>query len=243
MLSMITISDDSVNEILIEVGYPIVTFDELEYTREQFEQYIVLPVMREYFTWFPLIEKNEYSVSSTFSIDFPDTDTFDVLDARINVQSLGGGATTSNPFINEQYIHKTKSAGKWGTNNDYDMDIARIYRRWERSSSVNSVSGKKIDVEVENRKVTGYTNIVGRLTITWAKTNPVFEEIPQTKFEDVIMLCKAQLLRSLGMIRGQQNSDTPVQFDSQLFLDRAEELEEQVKTRWRSYAKPVIKRA
>jgi len=241
-MTNINIDDRHINEILSEVGYPVLTLEDIEISVDQLKEIVIIPVLREFYSWFPITTFNEYSVTSTFAIDFPETNIFGILDARINTNSLGGGAVTSNPFINEQFAYNRIRKQRYGTRYDYNLEIADIMVRAQRESELNSIIGKRIDVSIMNRQVTGYTNVVGRLLIEWAHWDENFENIQYTKQDEVIKLCKARLLRVMAMIRGQQNSDTPVQFDAALFLDRAKELEEEVKEKWKDYSKVVVRR-
>ena len=66
-----TISDKDYNEILAEIGYPVVRAGDLEYTKEQIEDLFIYPALREFFIWFPKTQQQSVYVSSEFLLLLP----------------------------------------------------------------------------------------------------------------------------------------------------------------------------
>ena len=236
----IEIDDQYYYEILSELGYPFVQETDLEFSREEIETYFILPAMREYFRWYPLQDQKSYSVSGVFSIDFPDLFTFGITDARVNSQVSGSGAT-GNPLINE-IVYSHSNVGRYGTRYDYDLTQAKIIERMETQSFSNYSKAVNIKVDRKNRVVSGYSTMSGELMITWAKWDSEFGAIPFNHIDEVEKLAKAKVLRGFGMLRGQQASNTEIEFNYQDFLDRAKDLEEEVIPKWKAHTKVVVMR-
>jgi len=236
---MVTINDRDYKEIIQEVGYPIVKEEDLEFSREDIQDLFIYPALRDYFTWFPKTETLSVQIAGSFSIPFPDEFTFGVIDSRLNTSPSSGGSTSS-PFINEIVYSVSKSGGVYGTNNDYGFTESRLYERAEKLATADSVRAFKLKVSEADKLAKGYTNISGELIITWAKWSYNFDDVIFRRKSEVINLAKSYMLKGFAQLRGQMTSDVGVEFDTGLFLDRAEELKEEVKTKWKEIAKIVV---
>jgi hypothetical protein len=128
----------------------------------------------------------------------------------------------------------------WGTKYDYDYRQARLYDRAERQSLISTNSAFRLDIDYTNRVVTGFSNILGKLVITWGEFSEDFQKVPFYRLNEVIDLAKAYTLRHLGMIRSQQTSNLPNQFNPQVFLDRAKELQDKIIGKWQKFTKITI---
>lgn len=238
-----TISDKDYSEILAEIGYPVVRAEDLEYTKEQIEDLFIYPALREFFIWFPKTQQQSVYVSSEFSVDFPDEETYGIVDARINT-SITGDGRTSSPFINSLYFKQSTTSGfkMYGTPYDYGVTEAKYTERTYNKAANNFIRAKRIDVDPVNRKLTGFTTVNGELLITWAKESTNFNDVPFTRKTDVINLAKANVLKGFALLRGQLNSDTGVEFNNSEFLSRAGDLEDKVMNKWKAISKVVILR-
>jgi len=237
---MINISDANYYEILVEVGYPVVKESDLEFTRQQLEDYFIFPAMREYFSWFPKIETQVAYVASTFSFDFPDEDTYGIIDARINTAITGDGKTSS-PFVNSLFFKQNSSGSQmYGTKNDYGVSEARYLERSFKTASNNYIKAQRINVDPNLRKVTGYSTVNGEMTIKWAKYSNQFEDIPFKRKTEVINLAKSKILRGFAMLRGQFDSDTGSGFNNSDFMSRANDLEEKTIKKWEAMSKVAV---
>lgn len=238
----LTISEQDYFEILTEIGYPVVEENDLEFTRADIEKYFIYPALREFFIWFPKTEIQSVFVSSEFSIDFPDDDTYGVVDARINTSATGEGRTSS-PFVNSLYFKQTTSGSKmYGTNNDYGVRDAKYLERAFNKANSNMVRAQRLHVDPAAKKLTGYTTVNGELIITWAKSTKNFNDVPFIRKTDVLDLAKSRILKSFAMLRSQMNSDVGVEFNSSEFLSRSKDLEDKVMEKWKSISKVTILR-
>lgn len=234
------IENKEYKEIIMEVGYPIVSEDDLEFSREDIEDLMIFPAMREFFIWFPLTEFQSLQITDSFEVDFPDDKTFGIVDARIN-SNISGGSLTASPFINELLItQRMESSRMYGTRNDYGMMEARRMQKSYAQTAQNSIRARDIRVDEQNKKVFGYSTIQGELVITWAKYSDNFNDIPYRRKQEVIDLAKANVLRAFGMLRGQLDTDTGVSFNEGDMISRADDLEQKVLDKWRGMTKVVV---
>lgn len=236
----IDVDDQSFEEILRPVGFPVLSIDDFELTREEIEKHCILPAMREYYKWYPNVDEQSYSVSGQYSVDFPDDFVFGATDVRLAYLPRGAG-TTKNPFVNER-MYSLRQTGSYGTRYDYGLQAARIYERYEKQSLINQNSALRVKVDQKNRRVYGYATITGDLQISWARWDNEFQAIPYQHLTDVIELSQAYVLETLGMIRGQMNNGTDVDYNYDMFISRAQELREKVLTEWRAHTRPVLMR-
>jgi hypothetical protein len=243
---LLSIPESIRNQILSVIGYPLVTLDNLEEigSVDNFNEVIMTPTMREYFKWFPLINYQEYQISSYFSIDFPTATTFTVYQSRINTAGFVA-KDSNNPFLNNS-IYRTVTGstgyggGQYGTLNDYGTISARVMERMERQSSIDTNKAFRVDIDEANRKISGFTNVVGKLGVMWGYYSFDWKDIPYRWNDDVIRLAQSKLLFHLGMLRGQQNSNLPNQFNYQLQLDMAKKFEDEVIKKFKEMTKTVL---
>jgi len=242
MAELLAISDQSYNEILMELGYPFVKEEELEFPKETIINMMIWPALQQYYMYFPLQVQQQISTSGSFELPFPDEETFGITDARINNTFIGSGALTTNPFLNSLLVNRQASSSRYGSPYGYNLEQAKTYERYERQSILEDIRSFKIHVDENNRKVTGYTNVAGRLSITWAKYDYNFEAIPFKWKRDVLKLSKSYVLRAFGNLRAQLKQEDPDGFDYQNFLDRADNYNLEVMDRWEGISKVVVLR-
>ena len=238
---MITIQESEYKQIISELGYPVVKEEDLEFSRQDIQDLFIYPAMREYFTWFPKELETAQSISNRFEIPFPDEYTYGIVDSRLNT-SASGADVTASPFMNELVFNSRGSSGRgmYGTRNDYGMTAASFMERSERRAMNDYSKSYKISVDNSNKRVVGYTNVMGELAITWAKFSEDFEDIPFRRKSEVIDLSKSNALKGFAMLRGQMNTDIGVEFDTGMFEDRATSLREEVLEKWKSMTKVVV---
>lgn len=259
MNTNISISNQYFQEILSAAGYPLTTLSDLgEFAlngadsstnqessiRKNILDLVVWPSMREYYKWFPIEYIVEYSAEDSFEVDFPDPDVFCVVDVRLNTAGFGVRDSV-NPFVNNSVYRAVNSTssyggGMYGTPYDYDMRQARIYDRAERQSIIDTNKAFRANIDPQNRKVKGFSNMMGKLVITWGKLSENFDKIPYNRLDEVIKLCKSNLLDHIGRVRGMQQSNLPNSFNYQLLLDTAKEWRKDVVDKWQKMSKIVI---
>lgn len=238
-MSSVTVSDAQFNKILLAVGYPIITIDDLELTQAQIEELIIIPVLTEYYKFFPILTSEVKSLSSgEFSYAFPDTNTFHAIGNFSTKKDNSSGATT-NPFVNERNF-RIGGGGAYGTRYDFGMESVRILERLEKSTLNGATQTFSMYVNQHTRTITGYVNTSGDLHLQWMSYDSDMGNIPFDKENQVIELCQAYLMRHLGMLRAQGSSGIGYEVDSRNFLDRADKLEDRVMENWKSFTRVSI---
>jgi hypothetical protein len=237
MATDLTITDAVYNRILTAVGYPVVTSTDLGVSDDNIKQLMVLPALKEYYRYFPVLEREQYEVGTTFNIDFPDAYTFAALDARI--VGRYGGVKTSNPLINELLI---KRAGRaWGSmDNDYGIRAAEVMETVERQTFNQRGKIIKITTDYENSKITGFTNQVGYLSVTWAKYSNNWASVRFLREEDAIKLAQAYVKEFFGGLWEMDNASLPNELDGAELLAQAKDLKDEIYGKWNRYTKPVV---
>jgi len=243
-LSNITIENSYIQEILAIAGYPLLTLadSDFELTEDQIKSLVVLPTLREYYRWFPIPTNDEYSIAGSFSIDFPTSTTFQVMDARLNTVGNYTTNLNGNAFINARNYRKSSTYGPnmWGTGNSYNMENAYILRSATNQTYVDKYKAFKVSVNLTTRKLEGYSNTSGKMSVVWGSFSNDFGDIPFTRLEHVIKLSQSKLLEILLQIRANTNNDLPNAWNIDFYEDKRSALREEVLNKWMKETKVVI---
>lgn len=254
----IIIPDDQLEQILVEVGVPFVLMEELEFPRNKICDDIIKPSMQDYFKFFPIIRRE--SVQNTiaqsgqvFTVPLPQ-DAYGAVRAFVNQGTTGqGGAAAGNP------MHFFASEVAWwggGSNNNWSP----IRYGSGRSPGYSNLQGfgtlaldraarqgilnyaTRCSVHIERDPVTGVKNLVGyanrtgTLEIFWACATNNWADVEYARQPELRKLCTSRILRALGMLRGQVRTDIAGSLNYDMFLQRADKLEEEVMTFWKDPA-------
>lgn len=238
----ITIDKKRLEEILVSIGFPIVTLDDIGLSEAQIKDYIIYPAMREFYKWFPIKNPQTYTVGNSFTIDFPNANTFNVVDVRMIPYKSSGNTITGNIFVDQSFINFPQRGGRYGTPYNYDSEIANVYQRMEQQSYIDYGKAVKFNVDEVNKQLKGYVNANSTISVTWAEYSDNFNTVPYNFIYDVIRLSQANLLRFLGNLRNQTSeidiSGSNVSGDN--FITEADRLEELIMERWRGLSKVVL---
>jgi len=244
-MSQLTLPNDIYGRIMTAIGYPIITEEELGITRDNIEDLLILPALKNiYFKWFPKKGYTDTDITSTFEIPFDDAYTWGVLDLRLNTNPYYATTRTGNPFINDLSI-RVASGGygnMWNSGNDYGYSEVEFTQRALRQSIVDSYKGFKKKVDYANRTVSGYTNVSGKLSITWAKYSTDWDDVDFRFQEDVIKLAQSYILQYFGQIRNQVSTNNADELDGGDLIARADDLYTEVMENWRNFPKVTILR-
>jgi hypothetical protein len=245
--SLIDIPDQFYNMILTAVGVPIISLEDLtsgKMSDEDIKNSLIWPAMQLYFRFFPKLNIQEYMVTTTFSFPFPNENTFGVRDARLNTQLIGGGQVYNNPFIDELFIQRTlsRSIGKYGTKNMYDFTESKITEMMERQGAMESSKAFRVRADPTNRVLEGFTNIIGKLKVSWAEWSTDWTDIRFERQLEVVDLARSYVLKFFGDLRQQVSGGMPAELTGADFIERADKLEEKVLESWKQFTKVVIMR-
>lgn len=240
----IIIGNDDYYEILAEVGYPVIPEGAFEYNRQQILQYVVVPALREYWSWFPIEHTTSTFVAgSDFDVPYPTLDNpswnvIGIVDGRLTTRQQSN-SDTGSVFLNS-IITQVKNSGRYGTAYDYGYESAKWYLDAYQRSSQNSIRALRLHVHPETRNVTGFANTSGELILTWGIGSTRFDDIPYTRKTEVLNLCKSKILGLFYRLRTQMDAGTGVSFNGEAFKTRADTLEERTLTKWREFSKVTI---
>jgi len=237
----LTIEFSDLELILTPVGYPVLTEEDFPINFEDIVRLCAFPSFSQFMRYNPFTLKTYHTVALSFDIPFPNVDTYGVVDSRISMYQNASNALTGN-FYNDVRFLSPMGQFAGGRNGFPIGRDTLLMQEVDARTWVNIRKAGKLEVDEENRLVHGSSSSGGELEITWAVAKHDFSAIPFSKKDDVIRLAQANLLRFIGMLDSQQENNTGVTFDSQLFLSRADELETAVLTRWRSRTKAILLR-
>lgn len=249
MASILTIPEEKFNEVVTCLGWPIVQVEDWGLSKDQIKDLFILRTLKDiYYKWFPIINEQEYSITSTFEIDFPDDDTFGIVDARL-VWKRAGYDTSSgtNPFVYGQAITVKssvagKSANMWDTGNDYGYSQVYEIEKAYNQSRIDATRGLKKRVDYTNRTLTGFTNVAGKLVVKWAKYSANWSGVQHRFEEDVTNLCQSRILEYFGRLLNMGTGNLPTELSGDDLIDKAESLSEEVMNKWKQYSKVVLMR-
>lgn len=244
-MKLINIDEQYFNEIITVIGYPVITVNDnesdIELSKKQIEELVLLPAIREYYNWFPYVVMEEQQISGGFEIDFPDDETIGVIQASLNTNIFGASSLypTGNPIINAAYYTYNQAMSKYGPY-DYNSKGALWQMRAEQQTTIEMMKAFRFNVDKHTRKVRGYSNMASRLLISWAKYSENFDDIPQIRIPEVIKFCQSKLLETIGNIRSMQNSESPNSFNYEQMLTRAKELKAESLDLWKLKTKICV---
>ena len=230
-----TITEYWLNLIKIKLGYPSV--DKIILTDAQIKSYCIYPALREYFTKFPIEVTEEHSVSTSTDneIDFPDTDTFGIIDARLvgKMTTLGSGSTFWDlVYYNSMNLDVSKS-GYYGIDgfnpNSKKQAVAMLKQAIATQANEATVH---IRVDEPNRKLYLGTNISGKCNVTWAKSSEDFDDVKFVYKMDVVKLSQAYLKEHLADTTGMITKNLEVDVDSDRLKSEANELRREITEKW-----------
>jgi hypothetical protein len=249
--SNVVIDESELNILLGELGVPFIKIEELEYSREQILNLMVLPAMKEYFKWYPISTRAVYPCAQVFfSIPIPYY-AIGVVSAYVNPNYMNTGSP-NNPF---GYYAELYGGGATGGNAmptaggrrrrgfpDTQAMSTIILERAVRASTVNYAKRQRVAVHIQQGVVTGYANVLGNLEITWASFSNQWKDIPFNRLTEVRKLCTAKILRAFGMLRSQANSELPGTIKYEGFVQRADTLEKEIMDLWYASTKASVVR-
>ena len=254
MANTIQIPDEIITQIMTVMGAPFVTIApegadvkkyDLELDIAQIKEFIFKPAIREYYRWFPIQTYATQSVSAQFEIPFPDPYVFSVKDLRLTTNLMNFGPT-GNAMVDERFIQSSGGLygrGMYGTRNDYGNATARISRRVEMQSFIDKNKTFKWNVIENQRKVVGFSNVSGTVSITWASWSDSWDYVAFSQQNDVIKLCQGKVLEYFGNLRSMDSvPDAPVELSGQTLIEKGEKLITEVYDKWKNFAVPIIQR-
>ena len=237
------IPDVIVDQVSADLGVPILELEDMGLNRERLINLAIVPSLRLYWCYYPIILKKEYPIISSVDIEFPDDDVFNVAMARVAVLQ-NGTKLGKNPFINEVIMRKYSSSRSYGKTPDgrdpYVTTSVRISELAESQSYINLSKAGNFNIDIDNRRLWGYSNVQGNLVVNWAEYSRDWGKVRFEHESDVVDVAKMYALRFIGGIRGQSDQNTGVTADGSGFIQRADQIEQSIlENKWKA-KKPLI---
>jgi hypothetical protein len=247
----INISDDELNTILTSIGFPFVTFSDIELAKNEIIKYCIKPAMQRYFTYRPiLIEQPGWPVAkgSEFMVEFP-RDAY----ACIPYYTVPGGTSGNGPgqspfaFYNEQMLYGGLGGmgygGRFGRGVHYHgkqvpgyvgldwrntmLDAMQANQGFLNFFRREKYSRKKIG---DKLFAYGFSTIGGNLNFKWLCSSNNWDDV---KFEDLENLARPmariEVLNNIGMLRSLIKQDIAGKLDESVLTTKADKLDEQVR--------------
>jgi len=250
----IEITEEELNKIMIDVGFPFVTWDDIEFTKEQILQLCVFPAMEEYFKFFPKIRTESYTVvQSRFDIPMP---SYAFKAARAWITPGYPGSSIGNPIVYyfDEVLMSINARGsfahpqnnfmapqKWTDIQGYNTYLLDRAARQGVANHSSRVRMKLQHSSTDNSMhLVGFSSKLGLLHVDWAIMSTLWEDVPYNRKTEVRDLARAYVLRALGMLRSQVRNDAIGTINSENFIARADVLELKVVENWKSFTKCVI---
>ncbi len=245
----VKIDDEELKIILGECGVPFLRIEELEYTRAAIVNYMIKPVLQEYFKWFPIVKEVDlgaYGSNQEFKIELPETCY------RVTKLFYNRGSSLGNSFgAGAMAYYKSEGAfGAGGFNGQgaglsyrkntagfvgIENKNAAILERAANQGYVNLGTREKFSYVRENGKlyITGWSTIGGRLEAHFACWSNDWNDILFDRLNEARDLATAKVLQNLGMLRGLIKTDIGGAIDFSLYTNRAEKLQSTVMDFWK----------
>jgi hypothetical protein len=235
-----------ISRVMAEVGFPVVSFEDLGIVDSDALDLFIYPAMQFYFAYNPKQYKTSHIINGTVEIPFPSDETFGILQARVAIEGEGqtvlGGSTKYNPFRPYRYRSMEGSNRMNPYDNPYYRPEVYLAERITRMSYISLSKAGNMEIDRDARILRGFSTIGGELVVTWAQCSSDWKDVRFEHEGDVINLAKAHALRYFGMLNSQMDPNTGVQMNSETFISRADSIEEKVFEKWHDRTKPLVMR-
>lgn len=237
------IPDIIIDQVSSDLGVPIIDLEDIGLNKQRLINLAIIPALRLYWSYYPLILKKSYSIESQVDIPFPDEEVYNVAMARV-ATFQNGTKLGKNPFLNEAILRKYGSYRSYGKTPDgrdpYQRPALLVAEYSESQSYLNLSRAGNFNIDIENRRLWGYSNVQGDLIVNWAKFSRNWDRVRFEHESDVVDIAKMYALRFIGGIRSQDDPNTGVTADGSSFLSRADQIEQDIlKDKWKA-RKPLI---
>ena len=208
--------------------------------------------MDYYFGYFPIIKEESVgniSAGGSFKKEFPEGAfacvPYYVLGAAGSNAGYGAGAFS---LYREQMIYGGASGSSFGSGVSYRKPVPGFVGLHNRDAAMQALAAQQaylnyfrrehVKTIKENGKkyATGYSTTGGAVCIKWLCASYDFDDIKFSMRTDFRAICKAYVLRNIGMLRAMVKSDLPGNIDYSMYTSRADSLEQKVAEKWEKCA-------
>lgn len=239
----VTISDAFLYQIKKVLAYP--SLDNIVLSDDQIKSLCVFPALHDYFRKFPIEVTEQYTINGQFEQDFPDTDTFGVVDTRI-VDKGGVSGTGENSFWNLYLWNQISgkgsfNSGDYGTKYNFNGNRQQNFLQRNVGRSIENLGTYKYFINYKDRQVEAYSSADAKIDITWAKTSSDFDDVRYVYQFDVIKLAQAYLLEHFADTSGlvtDTGAELAVDVDS--VRTKANDLKTEIMDKWNEIPSVIL---
>lgn len=237
----ITITDDWLGRIKKVLAYPVVS-EKMLLTDNDIKDIVIRQALHDYFMKFPYRKRELFDISLTLQQDFPDLTSeskfvFGVLDARVINRFNKSG---SNSFLNLVKYNSFSGnsrygryGGAYGTRYNFNGSRQSWWGVEQQADTQSNAQTSWVTVDKENRKIEAYSSIGAQLFVEWAIQSFDFSDVRTEYQYDVVKLAQSYLLDHFVETAQIYNDDsTSMEIDHDVLKQRAQELQEEVRTKW-----------
>lgn len=249
----VVIDEEDYQRCIEVLGYPFITEDELEYTRDEITRLAIKPALEEYFHWLPPTKITTVSVGNTSkqTVDMP-TDCYAVINLGLQQAGFANTNGYSSPlfFALEQSLYGGFTSGA-AMNNGVRVSslgmkngnaiVSNMQNRALQQALVNY--NRRVHYDGPYRKADGssyievYSNTPGELNILWARKSLDFNDVAYANRTRVIEYAQACIKELFANIRRQAKSDVPGQIDYGKWLDEARDTKKSITDEYKKLVK------
>lgn len=247
---IVQISDDDYSTCLKVIGYPFITDDELEFTKEEILNYAIKPSLEEYFHWVPNVKITTHGISTeAIEIQFP-TDAYDVVGLSVQQGGAGtGGATNSllRYFELANYGMMPNASGMTGNYvgggipKTSTFSVENLLNTRVMNQALTNYNTRyhfdKFTKPDGTKWIRVYSNKPGNYDIHWAMKSLNFNDVEYAQRQNVIKYCQAEVMELFANLRQQAKSDVTGHFDYGTWLSTAKSMKEEVRNEWKDLVK------
>lgn len=231
----IIIDDDTYYQIMQVIGQPFIKSRELEYNRQAILKLAIEPALREYYTYFPLIQEQVIPsrAGGDYCIKYP-TEPYPAYKAIAWVTSPGLAKNSFNGLsplaaLGTEVSMYTRSAqgSRFAQGLRYNKPVpgftgesgGSAYKEmataWPLANTLKNMNRREKLSKVHKEDGTyaiGYSTLSGYLNIRWLCWSRNFDDVEFEDWPKVIQLCQAHVKFSIGAIRDLLNTDSNIPF-------------------------------
>lgn len=231
----IIISETFMKQVKKVMAYP--TCPNIILTDDEIKDLCIRQAMQEYYVKFPIKERYSQRISEYVAIDFPDEETYGVLDARVTDKLTSEGSKSSFWDI-LRYKHLTGlnnrgRTGQYNTSYNFNGLSQTWYDKKQALDTVQNQMTTSYNVNYQTRQLECYSSADADITITWAKFSNDFATVRYAYQYDVITLSQGYLMEHLANTAGfvaDGNLDKNVDIDA--FRTQSEAKLEKIHDKW-----------
>lgn len=249
----IIIDDDQYYQIMQVIGQPFIKSRELEYTRQALLKLAVEPALREYYTYFPIIQEQVMpsTAGSDYYIKYP-TEPYPAYACIAWVTSPGLGRSSLNGISPlaalgtevsmytrsaagsrfSQGIHYNKVVPGFTGESAAGSAYKEMATAWPLANTLKNMNRREKLSRVrkpDGLYAIGYSTLTGYLNLKWLCWSRNFDDVAFEDWPQVIKLCQAHVKYSIGSIRELLRTDSNIPFREGMQKEGKAEIDEIVK--------------